>query len=80
MRVEIQKWGNSLALRIPKSLAIESNIEQGSSVNLHLVDGKLVIEPAPEVEYSLEKLLEGITDKNIHDEVNVGRAVGKEIW
>lgn len=80
MRLKIQKWGNSLALRIPKSLAIESNIEQDSSVDLRLVDGKLIISPAPEVEYTLEKLLEGITDKNIHDEVDVGRAVGKEVW
>jgi antitoxin MazE len=80
MRTQIQKWGNSLALRIPKSFAANSNIEEGSIVDMSLVEGKLVIEPISEPTYTLDELLTGITKKNIHAEVDTGRPVGKEIW
>jgi len=45
MKVQIKKWGNSLAVRIRKVFAEESNIKQASVVNVSVVDGKLVIEP-----------------------------------
>ena len=80
MEVQIQKWGNSLALRIPKSFAKQIKIEQGSYVDLSAVEGKLVARPLEEQEYSLEQLLAGITDQNIHTEFDTGNAVGKEIW
>jgi len=80
MRTQIQKWGNSLALRIPKSFAADSNIEEGSVVDMSLVEGKLVIEPISEPTYTLDELLAGITKKNIHAEVDTGRPAGKEVW
>jgi antitoxin MazE len=80
MRTQIQKWGNSLALRIPKSFAADSKIEEGSIVDMSLVKGKLVIEPIYEPTYTLDELLAGITKKNIHAEVDTGRSVGKEVW
>ena len=80
MQVQVQKWGNSLALRIPKSFANQIKIEQGSYVDLSTVDGTLIAKPLEEQEYSLEQLLAGITDENIHAEVDTGNAVGKEIW
>lgn len=80
MEVVVQKWGNSLALRIPKSFAKQIKIEHGSYVDLSAVDGKLIVTPMEEQEYSLEQLLGGITDQNIHAEFNTGHAVGKEIW
>ncbi|MDZ7319340.1 MAG: AbrB/MazE/SpoVT family DNA-binding domain-containing protein [candidate division KSB1 bacterium] len=80
MEVQIQKWGNSLALRIPKSFAKQIKIEQGSYVDLSAVDGKLIAKPLEEHEYSLEQLLSGITDQNIHAEFDTGKAVGKESW
>lgn len=80
MEVQVQKWGNSLALRIPKSFAKQVKIEQGSYVDLSAVEGKLIAKPIEEQEYSLEQLLAGITDQNIHAEFDTGNAVGKEIW
>jgi len=80
MQIQVQKWGNSLAIRIPKSLAIDTKIENGSVVDLALVKGKLVASPVAEPEYTLEQLLAGITEENRHTEVDTGVALGKEIW
>jgi antitoxin MazE len=79
MRVQVQKWGNSLAIRIPKSFAKETKIEQGSVVDLSTVKGQLVAKPIKEPEYSLEELLAGVTEKNLHAEFDTGDAVGQEI-
>ena len=79
MKARIQKWGNSLALRIPKSFATHSNIEQGSVVDLSLDHGRMIVEPAQE-QYSLEELLARVTKKNLHSEVDFGLPVGKEVW
>lgn len=80
MRTKVQKWGNSLALRIPKSFAAETLLEPDTEVDLSLVKGKLVITPIVESGYSLEQLLEGVTDENIHAEVDAGASVGNEAW
>ena len=80
MKARIQKWGNSLALRIPKSFAAHSNIEQGSVVDLSLDNGKMIVEAAKEQEYSLDELLAGVTKNNLHTEVDFGAPVGKEAW
>ncbi len=80
MQIQVQKWGNSLAIRIPKSFAIETNINKGSFVDLSLSDGKLIATPIPEKKYSLAQLLDEITNENIHEEIETGDAVGKEIW
>ena len=80
MKLKIQKWGNSLALRIPKALAIEANVKSGSTVDLSLSNGELKIKPIGDREYTLEELLSGITDENIHDEVSTGIPQGKESW
>ena len=57
MKVQVQKWGNSLALRIPKSFAQETGIERGSVVDISLEDGEIVIRPLIEPAYSLDDLL-----------------------
>jgi antitoxin MazE len=80
MRSQIQKWGNSLALRIPKAFAVEAGLEEETPVELSLIDGKLVIAPVEEAPYSLDELLAGITDENRHGEGDFGPAVGKEEW
>ena len=56
MRVKVQKWGNSLALRIPRSLAVESQIEKGSEVNVSLVEGNLVVTPVTKQRYVLGRV------------------------
>ena len=80
MQVKVQKWGNSLAIRIPKSFAKQISVEEGSLLDLSTIEGKLVGEPMKGNEYSLEQLLSGVTDENIHKEIDTGSAAGKEIW
>jgi antitoxin MazE len=79
MRSQVQKWGNSLALRIPKAFAIEAGLQEDAVVDLALVEGKLIVTPRPEP-ISLEKLLAGITPDNLHDEQDLGGPVGREVW
>ena len=80
MVVKIQKWGNSLALRIPKAFTREINIEDGSKVNLVLKDGKLMIIPMELKHYKLSELLLQIHANNLHGEVDTKGPVGKESW
>ena len=79
MKVQIQKWGNSLALRIPKSFAVESKVEQGSTVDVSVENGNIVVKPVRKGKYTLEELVEGITDENRHSEIDWGRPVGREV-
>jgi antitoxin MazE len=80
MRARVQKWGNSLAVRIPKNLAQEAGLSSESRVELTLVEGRLVVEPVAEEVPSLEELLAQITPENRHAEVDWGAPVGKEVW
>jgi antitoxin MazE len=80
MKTRIQKWGNSLALRIPKSFAIETGLDQDVLVDVALVDGKLIVTPLQTSSFTLEQLLAGITDENRHVEVDTSEAVGGEVW
>jgi antitoxin MazE len=78
MQTRIQKWGNSLALRIPKSFAAESHLELGMLVDVSLLDGKLLVAPLRPPAVTLEALLEGITPQNLHHEIDTGPAMGNE--
>jgi antitoxin MazE len=80
MNAKIQKWGNSLALRIPKALARDTHLEDGSVVSLAVRQGKVVIEPARKAKYRLDDLLKGVSKKNLHRSVDTGPAVGREAW
>ena len=80
MKARIQKWGNSLPLRIPKSFAVEAHLEQDSLVELALVDGKLIVVPVAEPALTLDQLLAGVTEQNLHCEVDTGQATGNEVW
>jgi antitoxin MazE len=80
MQSKIQKWGNSLAVRIPKHFVKEAHLSYGTSVDLSVADGKLVIDPHTEPVYRLEDLLRGVRKSNIHSEVDTGAAAGRELW
>jgi antitoxin MazE len=80
MKTRIQKWGNSLALRIPKSFAVEVGLEKDVPVEVSLINGKLVITPMSELEFTLDELLAQVTEQNLHQEVETGTALGSEIW
>ena len=80
MRIKIQKWGNSLALRIPKAFAFQSKIREDEYVNLILDKNKIIIEPIKEEKYSLKELVSGINKSNLHREIDFGEQVGNEHW
>lgn len=80
MKTRVQKWGNSLALRIPKSFAAEAGLREDTAVEMSLVKGKLVVQPVSQEPVSLDELLRGVTDQNLHGEWDTGPAVGREIW
>ena len=80
MVTKIQKWGNSLALRIPKSFAKEAGVEEGSAVDLFLDGDRLVIRPLRNERYQLSDLLSQVREDNLHEEISTGDALGREAW
>ena len=80
MRTRVQKWGNSLALRIPKSFAAEVGLQKETSVEVSLADGKLVITPVAKPNLTLKELLAKVTKDNLHHEIDTGPAIGNETW
>ena len=80
MKIQVQKWGNSLALRIPKSFAVETKVVQGSTVELTIEGENLVVKPVTSTEYDLGELLAGVTKRNIHSEIGTGSPTGGEVW
>ena len=80
MKSRIQKWGNSLALRIPKAFADEVGIADNAVVEIVLTDEKQILISLPPPTISLSDLLAGITADNIHAEIATDPAVGAEVW
>jgi antitoxin MazE len=80
MKARIVKWGNSLALRIPKPFADEARLAEDSAVDMSVRNGTLVIVPVVEPELTLEELVSRITPENRHGETETGTAVGNEVW
>ena len=79
MITKVQKWGNSLAVRIPLSVAEDTQLKQGAAVNMASHDGRIVIAAVRQQKFKLNDLLKGITSRNKHPEVATGSAVGREI-
>ena len=80
MKGKIQKWGNSLGIRIPRSLAQETSVGSDSVVDISSHNGRIIITPDRQKCFSLRQLLSKVTDENLHDEVSTGGTIGKEIW
>ena len=79
MNIQVGKWGNSLAVRIPGTYAKELNLEEGADLEVTRVDGGLLLRPRKR-EYTLEELLKRIKPENIHGETDWGPPVGREVW
>jgi antitoxin MazE len=80
MRTRIQKWGNSLAVRIPRSFADEAGLQKETAIEVLVEEGKIVVKRVAKPELTLRQLLRKVTDENLHREVDSGCAVGNEIW
>ena len=79
MNATVQKWGNSLALRIPQALARDIHLHQGSVVEVAVVEGKMLVNPRGRHKYSLSRLIKAVTKNNLHSEHDWGDAAGREI-
>ena len=77
MQTVVQKWGNSLGLRIPSLWAKDNNVRSDSKIEVIVEKGKITILPQKK---SLDDMLAMVTPENIHSEVSTGNAVGKEEW
>ena len=80
MRTRVQRWGNSLAVRIPRSFATELHLEENHPVDVRVVDGSIVVTPCALPPFTLDELIAGITDENLHAEIPVGPSRGAEAW
>lgn len=80
MRIRVQKWGNSLALRIPKPFAEDAAVKEGSILDVSVSDGKLVAVPVRSKKFTLKQLLSKVNKNNLHGEADFGPAVGREVW
>ena len=80
MKTKISKWGNCLALRIPKSVATEAQMSEGTPVDLILQDGRIVIKPVRTKQLKLHSLLEKVSPENLHEEISTGAPRGREAW
>jgi antitoxin MazE len=79
MSTTIQRWGNSLAVRIPKAFALEAGLAEDSEVEIGVDDGKIVVRPVRK-EWRLEELLDGVKPANLHGEIIWGGRAGREAW
>lgn len=79
MITTVKKWGNSLAIRIPKVVAEELLFKNNAKVELHAENGSLLVKSV-EIKYSLDALLEEVGDENLHKETSTGESVGREEW
>lgn len=81
METKAQKWGNSLAIRVPKGIAQQAGVSVDDRLDIEVAtDGVIVLKPRRRRKYRLNDLLKGITKENMHDEIDFGRPVGRELW
>ncbi|MBK8871221.1 MAG: AbrB/MazE/SpoVT family DNA-binding domain-containing protein [Elusimicrobia bacterium] len=80
MHATVQKWGNSLAFRIPRELAKEVHVSQGSVVELKVVGEGVLFRPTRRTSWSLARMLRRVNKNTLHSETDWGQAVGREVW
>ena len=79
MRVMVKKWGNSASVRIPAGIMEAARLSLDAPVDVREEGGRIVIEPIRSNEYDLAQLLADITPENLHNEIDFGAPVGKEL-
>jgi antitoxin MazE len=79
MKTTVQKWGNSLAIRIPRNISRDTKVTEGSSVDVTVDNGNIILSPSAN-QYSLKELLKKVKEENIHSEISTGDRMGGEIW
>lgn len=79
MRSSVAKWGNSLAVRLPKETAEAAGFREGSPVDIRLEDGRVVLQPAAK-RWTIEELVAQMTPENNHPEIFDDPPRGTEEW
>lgn len=80
MSTNIGKWGNSLGLRIPGWVAEQIHLNEGDEVSLSVEGSRLVVTPVRRKKYTLAELLDGMSENNLHSEIDWGEPMGREVW
>ena len=80
METVVSKWGNSLALRLPKEISSTLDIINGSRVNIRVRKSKIEISLVEKESFTLDSLLSGINEDNLHKEISTGSSLGNESW
>lgn len=80
MKSVVKKWGNSAAVRIPAAVMEAVPLQLDEPVDVREEAGRIVIEPVRHKAYDINTLIKGITRENLHEAVDFGAAVGKEVW
>ncbi|MFZ0978113.1 MAG: AbrB/MazE/SpoVT family DNA-binding domain-containing protein [Candidatus Acidiferrales bacterium] len=80
MRTVVKKWGNSASVRIPAAVMEAARLDLDDPVDVREESGRIIIEPERRKEYDLDELVKAITPENLHEEVDLGGPVGKEVW
>ena len=80
MKAVVKKWGNSASVRIPAAIMQAAHLQLDEPVDVREESGRVVIEPLRRKEYELAELVKRITPANLHEEIDFGRPVGKEVW
>jgi antitoxin MazE len=76
----VRKWGNSAAVRIPAGVLAEAGLEIDQPVEIRQEAGRIIIEPVRKLRFELDDLLAGIRPDNLHDPIDTGPPVGREVW
>jgi antitoxin MazE len=77
--MRVTRWGNSLAVRLPKAVAEQAQLQEGVEIDIAVTDGRVTIQRRAPI-YSLDELVDRITPSNRHDETDWGEPHGDELW
>jgi len=80
VKVLVKKWGNSAAVRIPAAVLAEAGIELDEPVEVRQERGRIVIEPSRPKVFVLSELVKGIRRDNLHEPIDTGAPMGREVW
>jgi antitoxin MazE len=80
MRTKAQKWGNSLAVRLPRPVALQAGIRPNDTLDVEVRHGRVLLTRSEHQDYRLGDLLRRVTKENLHEETDWGQRMGREVW
>ena len=80
MKTKAQKWGNSLAVRLPKGITEQAGVVVNDTLDIEVAEGVILLKPRRRQKYRLNDLMKGMTKQNMPAGIDFGRPVGREVW